>query len=344
MSRPGFEADALDVLIVGAGPTGIVVGAELARAGAAVLLIDQGGLCASLQAYPTDLEFFTTRERLEIAGVPFAIPEAKPSRRQALVYYREVVRRFELPLALEEKVTAIRPEGDGFSLESDRDGEPRLRRARSVVVATGFFTHPRRLAVPGVEASWVQHRYLEPYPHFGQRVALVGGGNSAAKIALDLWRNGAEVTVIHRRADFKPTLKYWIRPDLDNRIAEGSIAARFDTVVTSFETARERLVHLRGPEGDSSLAVDRVYVQIGYEPDPRLLLEAGVDVDPASRVPAFDEATCETGVPGLYVAGTVQAGIHTGRLFIENSRDHGTRIARHWTARRGGRERPASGT
>lgn len=320
-----------DVLVVGAGPTGIAVAAELVRAGATVLLLDQGPLCASLQAYPTDLEFFTTRERLEIAGVPFAIPEVKPSRRQALVYYREVVRRYDLPLALEEKVLAIEREGQGFALTSERDGLVRRRRTGAVVVATGYFTHPRRLAVPGVDEPWVHHRYLEPYAHFDQRVVLVGGGNSAAKIALDLWRNGARVTLVHRRTDFKGSLKYWIRPDLDNRLAEGSIAARFETVVTGFETGTEgRRVHLLGPHGPETLEADAVYVQIGYEPDPSLLLAAGVRVDPESRVPEFDETTCETGVPGLYVAGTVQAGIHTNRLFIENSRDHGTKIAAHW--------------
>lgn len=335
----------VDVLIIGAGPTGIAVGAELARAGAKVLLVDRGPLCASLQAYPTDLEFFTTRERLEIAGVPFAIPEVKPTRRQALVYYREVVRRFTLPLALEERVVSIRPEDGGFTVDSERDGLPRRHRAKSVVVATGYFTDPRRLGVPGEESSWVHHRYLEPYPHFGQHVALVGGGNSAAKIALDLWRNGAQVTVVHRRADFKPSLKYWIRPDLDNRISEGSIAARFETAVTAFETGAVRRLRLLGPDGPDTLEVDAVYVQIGYEPDPRLLAGAGVTVDPVSRVPSFDQETCETGVPGLYVAGTVQAGIHTNRLFIENSRDHGSRIARHWAASHGGgRRRPPGET
>lgn len=324
-----------DVLVVGAGPTGIAVGAELVRVGATVLLLDQGPLCASLQAYPTDLEFFTTRERLEIAGVPFAIPEVKPSRRQALVYYREVVRRFELPLALEERVVAISRQAQGFEVTGERDSLLRHHRAGAVVVATGYFTHPRRLAVPGADAPWVHHRYLEPYAHFGQRVVVVGGGNSAAKIALDLWRNGAEVTVVHRRADFKPSLKYWIRPDLDNRLAEGSIAVHFETVVTAFETGAEgRRVHVQGSDGTAVLAADAVYVQIGYEPDPSLLVAAGVQVDPESRVPEFDETTCETAVPALYVAGTVQAGIHTNRLFIENSRDHGTKIAAHWAAGR----------
>lgn len=326
-----------DLLIIGAGPTGIAVGAEATRRGLDALVVDQGPLCASLLAYPVELEFFTTRERLEIAGVPFAIPEVKPTRRQALVYYREVVKHHRVPLALFEAVRSVEPVaagpgGERFLVRTVRDGRPGERRARAVVLATGYFWSPKRLGVPGEDLPWVRSRYLEPYEHFSQRVAVVGGGNSAAKTALDLWRNDARVTLIHRGPAVKPSVKYWIRPDLDNRIAEGSIAARFEHRVAAFEEGAEgggRGVVVEGPGGRDLVPADAVYVQIGYLPDVELQRRAGVEVDAESLIPAFDPDTCESNVPGLYIAGTLQAGRHTGRIFIDNSRDHGRKIVDH---------------
>jgi thioredoxin reductase (NADPH) len=333
----------LDLLVVGAGPTGIAVGAAAVRRGLATVVVDQGPLCASLQAYPTDLTFFTTRERLEIADVPFTIPEVKPNRRQALVYYREVVKRHGVPLALHERVDRIErldptgggsrgPDGERFAVHSVRDGLPRLRRARAVALATGYFWNPRRLGVPGEDLPWVASRYVEPYAHFGDRVVVVGGGNSAAKTALDLWRNDARVTLVHRRDQLKASVKYWIRPDVDNRIAEGSIAARFSSRVVAFEdgeTRESRGVRIDGPGGPELLGADAAYVLIGYTPDSALQREAGIGVDPETLIPSFDPETCESNVPGLYVAGTLQAGRFTNRIFIENSRDHGKRIIDH---------------
>jgi thioredoxin reductase (NADPH) len=317
-----------------------------------VLVMDQGPLVASLQAYPTDLEFFTTRERLEIADVPFAIAEVKPNRRQALVYYREVVNRYDVPLALYETVErVVRPadtgEDDGlFRVESTLEGgHPRVTRARAVAIATGYFWTPKTLGVPGEELPWVRLRYVEPYPHMGRRVMVVGGGNSAAKNALDLWRNGAQVTLVHRRAALKPSVKYWIKPDIENRIDEGSIDGRFETRVVAFHDGPEREVELErvpaeGTEGGGDgqrerIATDTVYVQIGYVPDVALQRAAGIEVDPESAIPTFDPETCETNVPGLYVAGTVQSGRHTNRIFIENSRDHGIKITEHLRRRLG---------
>ncbi|MGD2114571.1 MAG: NAD(P)-binding domain-containing protein [Acidobacteriota bacterium] len=345
---------ALDLLVVGAGPTGIAVGAAAVRRGLKTLLVDQGPLCASLQAYPTDLVFFTTRERLEIADVPFTIPDVKPNRRQALVYYREVVKRHGVPLALYEPVerveTLAEPDGDGARFvvhtrpdSGGADGE-RTHRARAVALATGYFWNPKRLGVDGEDLPWVHSRYVEPFPHFGQRVVIVGGGNSAAKTALDLWRNDARVTLVHRRAELKPSVKYWIRPDIDNRIAEGSIDARFDSRVTAFRDGdgeSPRGVEIEGPTGSTGspgstgrtfIPADAVYVLIGYLPDVDLQRRAGVEVDPESFIPAFDPETCESNVPGLYIAGTLQAGRFTNRLFIENSRDHGKRIVGHLAA------------
>lgn len=338
----------LDLLVVGAGPTGIAVGAAAVQRGLETLLVDQGPLCASLQAYPTDLIFFTTRERLEIADVPFSIPEVKPNRRQALVYYREVVKRHEVPLALYEPVEAVErldpsdpraADGARFVVRSHpasggpSDGHVRL--ARAVALATGYFWNPNRLGVPGEGLPWVRSRYVEPYADFGRRVVVVGGGNSAAKTALDLWRNDARVTLIHRRSELKPTIKYWIRPDIDNRIAEGAIDARFSSRVVAFrdgDGATERGVEIDGPEGPSFVPADVAYVLIGYVPDVELQRGAGVEVDDESAIPTFEPTTCESNVPGLYIAGTLQAGRFTNRLFIENSRDHGERIVAHLEA------------
>lgn len=340
---PTERPEVLDLLVVGAGPTGIAIGAAARRRDLSVLVMDQGPLVASLQAYPTDLEFFTTRERLEIADVPFTIAEVKPNRRQALVYYREVVNRYDVPLALYEKVErVVRPaetgDADGlFRVESVAEGGyPRVTRARAVAIATGYFWTPKLLGVPGEELPWVRLRYVEPYPHMGRRVMVVGGGNSAAKNALDLWRNGAHVTLVHRRAALKPSVKYWIKPDIENRIAEGSIDGRFESRVVAFHDGAQRRVELEGAGGGrETIPVDTVYVQIGYVPDVELQRAAGIEVDPESAIPTFDPDTCETNVPGLYVAGTVQSGRHTNRIFIENSRDHGVKITEHLRERLG---------
>jgi len=328
----------LDLAIIGAGPTGIAVAAAAVRRGLDVLAVDQGPLCASLQAYPTDLVFFTTRERLEIADVPFTIPESKPNRRQALVYYREVVKRHGVPLALYEPVdrveTLASPAADGarFLIHSRPAAGPRTLRARAVALATGYFWNPRRLEVPGEDLPWVRTIYSEPYAHFGQRVLVVGGGNSAAKTALDLWRNDAEVTLVHRRAELKSTVKYWIRPDIDNRVAEGSIDARFDSRVVAFhdgDGSAPRSAEIDGPGGRDIVPCDAVYVLIGYVPDVELQRAAGVEVDEETAIPVFDPETCESNVAGLYIAGTLQAGKFTNRIFIENSRDHGKKIVDH---------------
>jgi thioredoxin reductase (NADPH) len=324
-----MSTEILDLLVVGAGPTAIAIGAEARRSGLSVLLMDRGPLTAAIQAYPTFVEFFTTRDRLEIAGIPFCIPEAKPSRRQALVYYRSVVEHFGIPLALYEDVLTIERRGEEFLVHSERRAEPgarRQRRARAVAIATGYFDGVKRLGVPGEEQPWVQHRYVEAYPFFGQDVVIVGAGNTAAEAAVDLWRNGARVTLVHRGEEIKKGVKYWLRPDVENRIAEGSIAARFGSVVQRFGRETVEIVTPHGPE---SLHAQAALVLVGYLPDAELQRRCGIEVDAESLVPAFDPETCETNVPGLYVAGTIQAGRSIDRIFIENSREHGPKIVDH---------------
>ena len=339
------DPELLDILVVGAGPTGIAIGAEALRAGLSALLVDRGPLTAAIQAYPTFVEFFTTRDRLEIAGVPFAIPEAKPTRRQALVYYRSVVERYGIPLALYEEVQAVERRGEEFLVRGERRpgsggadgadgvdggggaaGEPRLRRARAVAIATGYFDGWKQLRVPGEDQPWVHHRYLEPYPFFDQDVVIVGAGNTAAEAAVDLWRNGARVTLVHRGEGIKRGVKYWLKPDVENRIAEGSIRSRFRSQVRAF--GRES-VEIVTPDGEESLPAQAAFVLIGYVPDADFQRRCGIEVDAETLVPRFDPETCETNVPGLYVAGTIQAGREIDRIFIENSREHGPKIVDH---------------
>lgn len=333
MSSDGTSA-AVDLLIVGGGPTGISIGAEATLAGLDSLVVEKGPLLSSLLEFPRDMVFFTTRDRLEIAGVPFPIPDPKPTRRQAVAYYQAVARRFDLELALHERVEGIERRDDDFAVQTVNASGRRRRSATAVAVATGYFDHPNRLGVAGEELPWVHHRFEEPYRHFSETVVVVGGGNSAVEAAMELWRAGARVTLVHRRDSVEPSVKYWLKPDFENRVAEGSIAARFGRVVRAFEP--QGWVALDDGE---SLPADAAYVLIGYEPDMELLRAAGVEIDEETLVPAVDRTSCESNVPGLYVAGTLQAGRDTNRIFIENSRDHSRRIVEHLTSRLAGRAR-----
>ncbi|MFL6193563.1 MAG: YpdA family putative bacillithiol disulfide reductase [Thermoanaerobaculia bacterium] len=325
--------ETLDLIVVGAGPTGIAIGAEARRQGLSVLLVDKGPLTAAIQGYPTFMEFFTTRDRLEIANVPFAIPDSKPTRRQALAYYRMVVEHYDIPLALFEEVLEVRKDGEDFVVQTRRlQGGPRTLRARAVALATGYFFNPRYLGVPGEDLPWVAHRYTEPYPYFGQKVVVIGAGNTASEAALDLWRNGGvHVTLIHRGSELKKGVKYWLKPDVENRIEEGSIPARFNTKVRAF--LPEGAVELDTPDGPEVLPAQAALVLVGYQPDAEFERRCGVEVDPESLIPVHDPETCESNVPGLYVAGTLQAGRWTDRIFIENSRDHGPKIVSHLKGR-----------
>lgn len=318
----------IDLLVVGAGPTGIAIGAEATRADLDVLLVDRGPLCAAITKFPTGMGFFTTRDLLEIADIPFGIPDDKPTRRQALAYYQGVARQYQLPLALHEDVIEVARADDGFVVRTrTRDGEEKQRRARAVALATGYFDLPQTIGVPGEDLPWVHQRYLEPYPHFGEHVVIVGGGNSACEAALDLWRNHVRVTMVVRKSGFKPTVKYWVKPDAENRVAEGSITAHFETVVREFRGHGEIEIESHGRS--EVITADAVYVLIGYTPDADFERACGIEIDDETLVPSFDPETCESNVPGLYIAGTLQAGRDTGRIFIENSRAHAPMIVDH---------------
>lgn len=329
----------LDLLVVGAGPTGIALAAEARRAGFSCRLLDRRGLCGSIGEFPHDMIFFTTRDKLEIADMPFGIPEDKPNRRQAIAYYQGVARRYGLEVAAGEEAVAIARTAEGlFEISSRRvDDRPDAGRqsrhlSRVVVLAQGYFDRPRQLGVPGEDLPWVSARYREPWGHYGQHVLVVGAGNTAAETALDLWRHGAKVTLVHRGGAIKSTVKYWLAPDLGNRIAEGSIAAHFFTQVNAFED--DGRVLLAGADGELELKVDAAYVLIGYDPETELARSAGVFFEEAEQIPHFDPESCESNVPGLYIAGTLQAGRHTNRLFIENTRDHALKVVRHLQSKR----------
>ncbi len=312
----------LDVLIVGAGPAGLAAAIAARAHGLRHLVIERGSLVNSLLGYPTNMVFFTTPELLEIGGMPFVSPYEKPTRLEALRYYRRVADAFELDVAFHEPVTELRRLEEGrFRVTSQPAGRaPQVREARTVVVATGAFDRPNLLNVPGEDLPHVSHYYREPHPYYRQHVVVVGGKNSAAEAALDLYRNGARVTLVHRGAKLGESIKYWVLPDIENRIKEGSIAAQFSTAV--LEITPEDVL-LEGPSGRSRLPADGVLLLTGYHSDPALLRAAGAELDPGHGAPIHHPDTFETTVPGLFVVGACVAGRESGRIFIENGRFHG---------------------
>lgn len=316
----------VDVAVIGAGPVGLACALEAQRAGLSARVFDKGALVNSLVGYPTNMEFFSTPDLLEIGGHPFPTSRYKPFREDALDYYRRVAEAERLDLRLYERVERLDGERGDFRLVTSRG----VQHARLVVVATGFFDVPNKLGVSGEEQPHVSYYYKEPYAHVGQRVVVVGAKNSAAKAALALYRSGADVTLVVRGAEISPSVKYWIRPDLLNRIAEGRIRTFFDATVTEIRLAE---VEIATPHGPQALAADFVYALVGYRPDYALLGTLGIDHhDDAARTPVFDAETFETNRAGVYLAGTVCGGLHTSRWFIENGRHHAQVIAAHMAA------------
>ena len=321
-----------DVLIVGAGPAGLAAAIAARTRGLRYLVVEKGSLVHSLLHFPPDMIFFTTPELLEIGGLPFVTPHEKPTRQEALKYYRRVTDTYNLDIALDETVTGIDRQSDGTFLVTSRPqhGEATQRSARAVVIASGAYDVPNRLDVPGEDLPHVSHYYHGPHQHYRQHVVVVGGKNSAAEAALDLFRNGAKVTIVHRGPAMGDSLKYWVKPDIENRIAEGSIAARFNTRVT--EITRDE-IFLEGPEGASRVATRSVILLTGYRSDTTLLRLAGIDIEPTQSAPVYDPETLETNVPGLYVIGACVAGRASGRVFIENGRFHGEVAIKHIASR-----------
>jgi thioredoxin reductase (NADPH) len=314
----------LDLLIVGGGPCGLAAAISAQRAGLSVVVVEAEVVVSTIAHYPTYVRFFSTAEKLSLGDVPFVVATEKPSRRDALAYYRAVVRHFEIPLRQYERVTSIKKEGDRFLVRSTlRSGGERDARAKAVVVATGYFGSPNYLGVPGEKLPHVSHLYREGHEAFDQDVVVVGGGNSAAEAALDLWRSGARVTFVHFLPTFDKRIKPWVLPDFINRLTEGSITARWSSLVTRIE--RDAVV-IAGLEGEARLPASFVYVMTGFAPQLELLRKAHVPIDEETGIPAHDPATLETSVPGLFIAGVVVAGYDANRIFIENGRYHGDKI------------------
>ena len=316
-------SDVLDLLVIGAGPVGLACAIEAAREGLTARVVEKGSLVNSIVGYPAQMEFFSTPDLIEIGGYPFPIKGYKPTREEAIEYYRGVAHRERLDLRLYEQVNAVDGERGNFTVKTTR-GE---HRARAVVISTGFFDRPMLLNVPGEELPKVTHYYREPYPYVRQKIVVVGARNSAAKAALDCYRHGAEVTLVVRSAMLSEKVKYWIRPDLENRIKEGSIKAFFSTTVKEI---KPQSIVLTTPEGEREIANDWVLAMTGYAPDYPFLesLKIGF-ADDVFRTPIYDEVTFESTRPGVYLAGTVCGGYQTGRWFIENGRFHAQQIAKH---------------
>jgi thioredoxin reductase (NADPH) len=322
------EQSGLDVLVVGAGPTGLACGIEAGRVGLHPLVVEKGCLVNSIFSYPANMTFFTTRERLEIGDLPFSSINVKPTRGEALEYYRCAAQYYKLPIRFNERVVAIEPQDGGFHVSVENlSGRHSQYQARTVIVATGYYDLPNKLGIPGEDLPKVSHYALEGHAFYGCKVAVIGGANSAAITSLDLYRHGADATIVHREPQLSRHIKYWIRPDIENRIKEKSIRACLDCKVTEIA---ESFIHVQNAQGESfEIENDFVFALTGYHPDIDLLQRAGVQVDPDSYRPACNLKTLETNVPGLYVAGVVLSGRHTNEIFIENGRFHGKQIMEH---------------
>ncbi len=323
----------IPAIVVGAGPTGLACAIELKRAGVESLVIEKGCLLNSIYNYPTHMTFFTTPELLEIGDVPFTCAGEKPTRLEALKYYRGVARHYGLKVRQYERVEEIHGEDDDFRvLTADLWGRCHAYQARKIVLATGYYDRPNLLGIPGEELPKVSHYYKEPHPYCDTDVAVIGGRNSAAIAALELYRAGARVALIHRGATLSDHIKYWIRPDLENRIRNGEIRAYFRSRVLRI---LPREIEVETPEGLIRLENDFVLAMTGYHPDTDFLASVGIRFDPAGGKPRTNPQTLESERPGIYLAGVVVAGMHTNEIFIENGRHHARRIARDIAARLG---------
>ena len=326
MDREGSDIFAFDVIVIGAGPTGLACAIDAKRAGLTVTNIEKGCLVNSLFNYPSNMTFFTTPELLEIGDIPFSSPNQKPTRQEALEYYRKVAEHYQLDVRQYEPVLKVEGIDNNFVVHTrNLHGHRREYHARKLILATGYYDRPNYMNIPGEELPKVMHYYREPHPFFGLNVLVIGGKNSAAIAALELWRHGAKVTMVHRGPGISPSVKYWIKPDIENRIKAGQVNAYFNSQVR--EITLEHVV-LDTPDGSLTLANDYVFALTGYHPDFEFLCSLGIKLSgEADKRPVVDRQTLESNVPGIYLAGVIVAGIRTSEIFIENGRFHGRLIA-----------------
>ena len=316
--------DTYDIVCIGAGPTGLATAIEAKRAGMRPLVIDKACLCNSIFHYPVNMVFFTTPELLEIGDLPLVCATEKPTRVEALKYYRKAAEHYALELRLYERVLRVDGQDGKFTVVTSAEkGTEQKYHCKKITVATGYYDLPNLLGVPGEELSHVSHYYTEPYEYWNQGVVVIGGKNSAAEAALDLYRNGARVTLVHRGKDLGATIKYWVRPDIENRIKAGQIKALLNARVEEI-TQDEVIVEQNAQT--KRIPAKQVFVLTGYHPDFSFIESLGVKLDPESRRPALDPNKLESNVPGIHLAGVVIGGKHTGEIFIENGRFHGKQI------------------
>ena len=313
----------MELIIIGGGPIGIACGLEAKKQGVPYLIIEKGTIVNSLFNYPVNMQFFSSSERLEIDGIPFISKEAKPKRNEALEYYRRIVTSNDLNIHLFEKVLNISKNGESFAVVTDKASYE----ARNVIIATGFYDLPNPLDVPGEDLPKVSHYYKDPHYYASQKLAVIGASNSAVDAALECWRKGAEVSMIIRGPEVGNRVKYWVRPDILNRIEEGSIKAFYNSTVSEI---RENELVINTPEGQQTLPNDFVLALTGYQPNFEFLENAGIRLsDDPKRLPAYNPETMETNVKGLYLAGVICGGMETHKWFIENSREHAQLILQH---------------
>ncbi|RAW03274.1 YpdA family putative bacillithiol disulfide reductase [Pseudochryseolinea flava] len=316
----------LDLLVVGAGPIGLACGIEAKKAGLNYLIVEKGCLVNSLFNYPLNMTFFSTSDRLEIGDVPFISHQPKPNRFEALEYFRRVTTSWKLHVNLYEKVIAITPTNGLHQITTEKTSYI----SKSVVLALGFYDLPYLLNVPGENLPKVKHYYDEPHPYFGQKIVVIGAANSAVDVALETWRKGAEVTMVIRENSIRESVKYWVRPDIENRIAEKSITAYFNSTVKQITADTVEVIT---PEGEVTIENDFVLAMTGYQPPFAFMEKCGIKFQGDEfNTPVYDEYSMETNVPGIYLAGVVCGGLKTNKWFIENSRVHADMIVNHIVA------------
>ena len=314
------------IVVIGAGPCGLAVGAAARAAGLSCVLLDKGPVVSSIERYPIDMTFFSTADHLEIRGVPFITDSDKPTRSQALNYYRRIVEHFDLDVRQYEEVTRVERLDGEFSVHTRRaDGTESGYRASNLVIATGYFDTPNLLEVEGEDLPKVTHYFREPHRYFDQDVLVVGGGNSAVEAALTTWRAGARVTMVHLLDDFDRGVKPWVLPDIRNRVDSGDIGVEWGSRVLAIEPDRVKIGSV-SDGGERWIPNDFVLAMTGFRPDPRFLRALGAQIDSTTGVPVHDSATMETTVPELFIAGVLAAGFDANRIFIQNGREHGDLI------------------
>jgi thioredoxin reductase (NADPH) len=324
-ATPSTQNEIYDLLVVGAGPTGLSCAIEAQKAGLRAVVVDKGCVCNSLFHYPAHMTFFTTPELLEIGGIPFSSTNPKPNRNEALQYYRHVAAYYRLDVRAYHRVERVTGADGAFTAHTlDRFGRSGKLLARKLAIATGYYDLPNYLRVPGESLSKVHHYYFDPHPYYGMDVLVIGGKNSAAIAALELWRSGARVTLVHRESEIHSHVKYWIKPDIENRIKNRDIKACFRSEVVEINTDT---VIIETPQGRETIKNDFVFAMTGYHPDFEFLESLGVRLEGEDRLPVCDPKTKESNVPGIYLAGVIVAGSRTNEIFIENGRFHGQLIA-----------------